>query len=351
MLKFKAAILEKSKSPLVIKDLTHTGILQPGQVLIKVLFSGICGAQINEIDAVKGADQFLPHLLGHEGVGIVVKIGELVNHVQKDDLVVMHWMAGEGIQARPPEYFDGTRNINAGWITTFNEFAIISGNRCTRIRNEQLKMEYLPLFGCSATTALGVLENEANIKIGESLCVLGVGGVGLFCVSVASSMGVYPIIAIDKNERNLEQARKLGAQFCIKVNGKEKLEFIQSQISRLSNLQNIDVTIDTTGNTKMIELAYNLAQPKSRSILVGVPNVDEAIKINTLPLHFGMKFIGSKGGQTKPEKDIQRLVNFANAGKFEIEKIQIKLFPLNKINTAIDELRRGFPGRIIIKME
>jgi S-(hydroxymethyl)glutathione dehydrogenase/alcohol dehydrogenase len=351
MIKFKAAVLEKSKSQLEIKEITHSGSLEAGQVLVKVLYSGICGAQINEIDAVKGEDKFLPHLLGHEGVGIVKDVGELVNHVQRDDLVVMHWMPGQGIQSKPPVYKSKDKKINAGWVTTFNEYAVISGNRCTKIFKQKLKLELLPLLGCSATTALGVLENDASVKIGESICVIGVGGVGLFCILLASSMGAYPVIAIDRNEKNLEQARELGAHFCIKVEDKETKQSVENKIKNLLTNKNIDVIIESTGNSKMIEVAYNLAQPKSRAILVGVPNINQEIKINTLPLHFGMKFVGSKGGQSKPESDIQRLINLYEFGKFSIDKMKIKILSLNEINQGIEELRTGFPGRIIIKMD
>ena len=102
----KAAILIKSKQDLLVEDIKLPEKLSFGQVLVKVFYSGICGAQINEIDAVKGKDKFLPHLLGHEGSGIVEKIGEGVTTVKKGDHVVMHWRQGLGIESDFPKHGD-----------------------------------------------------------------------------------------------------------------------------------------------------------------------------------------------------------------------------------------------------
>ena len=100
----KSAILVESKKPLIITDIDLPKSLNYGQVLVKVCYSGICGAQINEIDAVKGPDKYLPHLLGHEGSGIVEKTGEGVTTVKKGDHVVLHWRKSQGLQSQTPKY-------------------------------------------------------------------------------------------------------------------------------------------------------------------------------------------------------------------------------------------------------
>ena len=111
----KAAILVKSKTPLVVEDVMPPDELLPGQVFVKINYSGICGAQINEIDAVKGLDQHLPHLLGHEGVGIVLESGPGVATVRSGDRVVLHWRPSSGIQSPVPKYRWGERkSMQAG---------------------------------------------------------------------------------------------------------------------------------------------------------------------------------------------------------------------------------------------
>src|ERR1700688_885481 len=100
----KAAILAQSRAPLVVDEITFPDSLEVGQVLVKVLYTSICGAQINEIDAAKGPDKFLPHLLGHEASAEVLEIGPGVTNVKPGDTVVLHWRPSLGIQGRPPAY-------------------------------------------------------------------------------------------------------------------------------------------------------------------------------------------------------------------------------------------------------
>src|ERR1700737_3061 len=129
----KAAILAQSRRPLVVDEITLPEALEAGQGLVKIFHTSICGAQINEIEAVKGPDKFLPHLLGHEASGTIVQIGMGVTNVKPGDTVVLHWRPSRGIQCQPPSYQWRGEKLNAGWVTTFNEYAVISENRMTVI--------------------------------------------------------------------------------------------------------------------------------------------------------------------------------------------------------------------------
>ena len=157
----EAAILVENKKPLIIDDIILPDELQFGQVLVDLHYSGICGAQINEIDAIKGPDKFLPHLLGHEGSGVVKKTGPGVSTVKEGDHVVLHWRPSRGLQAPTPEYRWNGKKVNAGWVTTFNEQAVISENRLTVIP-DYFDMRQAPLFGCAVTTAFGVESKTAS---------------------------------------------------------------------------------------------------------------------------------------------------------------------------------------------
>lgn len=174
----KAAVLVEQNKPLVIAEIELPEALSFGQVLVKVHYSGICGSQINEIDGTKGPDKFLPHLLGHEASGTVLDLGPGVKTVKQGDRVVMHWRAGNGLQCEPPSYRWDGRKVNAGWVTTFNECAVVSENRVTTIPDD-FDLKLAPLFGCAVTTAMGVVNNDAQVKIGQSVVVFGVGGVGI----------------------------------------------------------------------------------------------------------------------------------------------------------------------------
>ena len=198
----KSAILVESKKPLIITDIDLPKSLNYGQVLVKVCYSGICGAQINEIDAVKGPDKYLPHLLGHEGSGIVEKTGEGVTTVKKGDHVVLHWRKSQGLQSQTPKYSWKGKNVNAGWVTTFNEKAIISENRLTSIPKE-FDLKTAALFGCAITSGFGAVNNDAKVKIGQSVVIFGIGGMGLSISQAASMVSAYPIIGIDIHEKKI----------------------------------------------------------------------------------------------------------------------------------------------------
>src|SRR5579864_6765996 len=124
----KAAILAESRRPLVVDEIALPETLGVGQVLVQVLYTTICGAQINEIEAVKGPDKFLPHLLGHEASATVIETGPGVTHVKPADTVVMHWRPSRGIQSRPPIYRWRGEQLNAGWVTMFAEYAAVTEN-------------------------------------------------------------------------------------------------------------------------------------------------------------------------------------------------------------------------------
>jgi S-(hydroxymethyl)glutathione dehydrogenase/alcohol dehydrogenase len=209
----RAAILAQSRQPLVVDTIDMPVELDAGQVLVKVLYTTICGAQINEIDALKGVDKFLPHLLGHEASAEVVEIGPGVTMVKPGDTVVLHWRPSRGIQSRTPAYGWRGQKLNAGWITTFNEYAVLSENRMTPIPAD-FDLRTAPLLGCAVTTAAGVVNNDAHLKIGESVVIFGVGGVGLNLVQFAALAGGHPIVAVDLLDHKLEMARARGATHC-----------------------------------------------------------------------------------------------------------------------------------------
>jgi S-(hydroxymethyl)glutathione dehydrogenase/alcohol dehydrogenase len=340
----KAAILVESRRPLVIDEIGLPDSLTFLQVLVKVHTSSICGAQINEIDAVKGPDKFLPHLLGHEALASVVETGPGVTSCKRDDLVVMHWRPGKGMQSPTPAYSWNGRKVNAGWVTTFNEYAVVAENRLTPVP-ASIDRRTAPLLGCAVTTALGVINNDAQVAIGESVAVFGVGGVGLNVVQFAALVGAWPVIAVDRLDNKLAMARRFGATHA--VNSAEEPD-LAARIREIAGPDGVDKVIETTGVKGLIELGYDLTARKGRCILVGVPR--EKVEISTLPLHFEKVLKGSEGGQCQPARDIPRLLRLAEAGRIDFEGIVTDEFPLYRINDALDLMRSGKSGRILLNI-
>lgn len=212
----KAAILYKQNSPLIIDEIEIPENLEYGQVLVKVYYSSICGSQIGEIKGIKGKDKYLPHLLGHEGSGKVIKIGPGVSFVKINDFVVMHWKKGLGIDSIPAKYKWPKKNItvNSGLVTTFSEYSIVSENRLTKINNNT-DLKLAPLFGCAITTGFGIIKNDAVSSIGDSIVVIGCGGVGINTIIAANLSSNYPIIAVDIDNKKLNLAKKFGADIIL----------------------------------------------------------------------------------------------------------------------------------------
>lgn len=343
----QAAILVQTGEPLQVAEIELPSQLSFGQVMVKIHYSGICGAQINEIDGAKGPDKFLPHLLGHEGSAEVLAVGEGVRSVKPGDNVVMHWRQGDGIQSDTPTYTWQGRTVNAGWVTTFNQYAVVSENRLTPVPQDFDK-KLAPLFGCAVTTAMGVVNNDAQVKMGQSVVVFGVGGVGLNTVQAADMVSAHPIVAIDLVDSKLDMARRLGATHCFNA---ANMSDLSSRVLEVVGAQGSDVVVDTTGVASVIEQAYELTHPDGKTILVGVPKKGNNITIYSLPLHFKKVLTGSHGGSAEPHIDIPRYVKLVQAGKLNLEGLVTHEFPLDKINEAIDLVREGDAGRVLVSMD
>lgn len=338
----KAAILAQSRKPLVVDEIALPAELGAGQVLVKVLYTTICGAQINEIEAAKGPDKFLPHLLGHEASATVIEIGPGVMHVKAGDTVVLHWRPSQGIQCQPPAYRWRGEKLNAGWVTTFNEYAVISENRMTVI-SPGYDLKAAPLLGCAVTTAAGVINNDANVKVGECVVVFGVGGVGLNVVQFAQLAGAHPIVAVDLVDAKLGMARARGATHCLNPGSVADMD---AEIRKIAGAKGPDKVIETTGVKSVIELAYDLTHPDGACVLVGVPN--EKVTIYTLPIHFNKVLTGSHGGDAVPHVDIPRLIRLNEAGRLSFSGLITHEFKLDEINQALDVVRSGTAGRVMI---
>ncbi len=342
----KAAVLVQTKEPLEVVELGMPGELSFGQVHVKIHYSGICGAQINEIEGAKGPDKFLPHLLGHEGSGTVLRTGPGVKTVKEGDRVVLHWRPSAGLQADPAKYDWNGKTVNAGWVTTFNDEAIISENRLTVIPSD-FDLRLAPLFGCAVTTAVGVVNNDAQVKIGQSVVIFGIGGVGLNIAQAADMVSACPIIGVDIVDSKVQMAKEWGVTHAF--NSKSQPDYLD-QIKALVGPQGADVVVDTTGNARVIETAYELTHPDGKTILVGVPRKGDNVGIYTLPLHFKKVLKGSHGGSSVPDVEIPRFIRLIKQGKMKLDGLFTHEFALNDINEALRAIRSGEAGRVLINM-
>ena len=334
----KGALLVELNKPLELADLDLTA-LKVGQVLVRIIASGICGSQLHEIRGFKGNGKFLPHLMGHEGFGEVLEIGVGVTKLKVGDKVVMHWRIGTGLESEFPNYIYKGNTISSGKITTLSELSIVSENRLTVVPKDTNEI-FGALLGCAITTAFGVIENEAKVCFGETVAIIGCGGVGLGLIQASKLKGASQIYGIDVNEKKHMLAKQSGAN---------------NFVALVENLPNkVDVIIDTTGLPKLWSDALQKLNSKGRLILVGQPRpktdwlIDEPLKLFQGD---GLEIKISQGGGSNPTIDIPKYLNMFNAGKIDLNSIVTHEFFLHQINEAVETLANGTCGRIIIKME
>jgi len=345
----KAAILEKLGEPLVVDYMELPKKLDIGQVLVRVHASGICGTQINEISAKE--DKYLPHLLGHEGGGVVIKVGAGVTHVKEGDHVVMHWRKGEGIESGFPKYIpkykwhNDSGIVGGGLVTTFNEHAVVSENRLTPI-SKDISFDIAALMGCAVTTGLGVVFNEACLKPGESIAVVGCGGVGLNVIQAAALVSASPIIAIDVYNHKLDMARRFGATHVFNA-----VEFgLLSVIDEIRDtIGKVDVAVECAGKADWI---MSIVARAGRVVFAGLPKPGQNFRLGITRQNFnGSSIIFSEGGSTNPSTDIMRYLKLYRQGRLKLDELITHRFALDDINTAIDVVKSGVCGRCIINME
>lgn len=341
---FKAAVLERHNEPLAVKDVIFEGPLHPGHVLVKVHYTGICGKQMEEI-AGAHPDPYLPHMLGHEGSGVVIAVGESVKNVKPGDHVVMHWMKGPGINAPPPIYTDGKKRINAGWITTFNEMAVVSENRVTAVdKSHDLRLACL--LGCAVTTGVGAAVNEAALKPEQSVAVVGCGGVGLNIIQGAAMLGCHSIIAVDKEEKAAERAKLFGATHFIAAN-----DTTIGEVKKISNGQGANAVFVTATAPVAIELAVELGAAPGTVYVVGVPAAGSKVTLDAHALHHRRAVTGSHGGGIQAERDIPAYLDLYKKGKLKLAELIVAEFPLLEIDKAIDVVKSSFhAGRVVVRM-
>jgi Zn-dependent alcohol dehydrogenase len=336
----KAAILLEKNKPIYVDDIQAPKKLSFGQVKIKTITSGLCGAQLQEIAGLKNNEQFMPHLIGHEGCGLVEAVGEGVKKVKKGDKVVMHWRKGSGLEADFAKYQWHDKEVSGGKVVTLAENVVVSENRITPV-DKEIDDEFCALLGCGLSTGFSVVNKDANIKFGESVLVVGCGGVGLSCIQAAGLSLAGPIVGIDINEAKKMMVENLGAEFYSPVNVEKLIE----------SKAKFDCIIDTTGILSFISRLIPLLSNQGRCILVSQPKPGSQLTISD-PISFfsnnGQTIRTTQAGNFDPDIDIPRYIKLYKNKKINIKSLITDRYDIFNINEAVTKLKTGESGRIII---
>ena len=346
MVKFaKAAILEKLGAPLAIKEIELPELAR-GQVLVKVLFSGVCRSQLMEVRGGRGADPWIPHLLGHEGSGTVLSIGEGVTKVAVGDDVILGWVKGEGLDAPGAKYRIGDLVINSGRVTTFASFTVVSESRLVK-KPEYLAFDEAVLFGCALPTGAGMVLNELKPSTDSSVAVIGLGGIGISALLALRALNIRQIIAIDISEDKLDFARRLGANYVF--NSRD--EDIFDSIMRLTN-GGVDGCIESGGLVNTIELGFSLIRKGGGELIFAShPSHGDRISLDPHELISGKKILGSWGGGSNPDNDVPKIYSLFSKSNFLMGDLITKRYKLEEINEALNDLEAGKVFRPLIVMD
>ena len=336
-----AFVLTEKNKPLQFFKL-KTPELKFGQVLVKIEYCGVCRSQLMDKKGLRGKDKWLPHLLGHEGSGVIIKIGKGVKKVKIGDKVILTWIESNGTNSKNPKYLtDKNIQINSGKVTTFSNYSVVSENRVIKKPN-LLKMKHAPLFGCAIPTGAGIVLNQMKPKKNERVAVLGLGGIGLSSIMALKALKIKEIIAIDKNKNKLKLAKKLGAT---------KIIFLQKGSKKFIENIDSDYCIESAGFASTIELGFSFIKKNGKLIFASHPDSSDYIKIKPQELISGKQIEGSWGGFTKPDKDVPKMLRIFHRNRIKYHLIGQKIYRLDEINEALKDLELGKVFRPIIKME
>ncbi|MBY4618069.1 zinc-dependent alcohol dehydrogenase family protein [Rhizobium redzepovicii] len=344
--------------PLVIEtvELTPPG---PLEVLVKIKAAGVCHSDLSAINGDRPRP--LPVALGHEASGVVVEVGPGVDNVKEGDHVVMSFLpicghcsyCAEGRASLcEPGYkanaagtlLSGSRHIrfkgyevnHHSGVSAFSEYAVVSANSVVKITKE-IDLAKAALFGCAVVTGVGAVMNTCGVKPGDSVAVIGLGGVGLAAILGAVASGAGQIVAVDLVPAKLELAKELGATRTFLASDPDVAAAIKA-----STGGGVDYAIEMAGSAKAFDLAYNITKRGGTTATAGLANVNSKFEISPLPLVGEERTIkGSYMGSCVPSRDIPRYIDLFLQGKLPVDKLLSSTGSLDEINEAFDRLDRA----------
>ncbi len=353
--KIQAAVLRKKGGPLKIESLEMEGP-RDDEVLVRIVASGICHTDIALCEGWDEGDP--PVVLGHEGSGIVEKVGKNVQNIKAGDHVVLSYQScGSCHQCRTGrpahckylwklnfgfQRLDGSNALLRSGVrghffgqSSFATYSLATERNLVKV-SKDLPLEILAPLGCSMQTGAGTVMNSLRVSKGKSLAVFGTGAVGLAAVMAACLVGANPIIGVDIKLNRLKLALHLGATHIINNRGQD----IIAQVAKITG-RGVDYIVDTTGSPKMHQLAIEALNPR------GVVALLTGEKGTFLP---GRKrTLGIIQGDAIPQQFIPKLIDLYLKGKFPFDHL-IKFYDFKKINQAIADSKRGATIKPVLRI-
>jgi S-(hydroxymethyl)mycothiol dehydrogenase len=331
----------------------------PGEAVVAVQACGVCHTDLHYREG--GINDEFPFLLGHEAAGVVESVGAGVTDVAPGDFVILNWRAVDGTcracRRGEPWYCFSTHNaaqkmtLESGQelspalgIGAFVEKTLVHSGQCTKV-DPAVKAEVAGLLGCGVMAGLGAAMNTGGVRRGDSVAVIGCGGVGDAAIAGAKLAGATTIIAVDVDPRKLEWAKEFGATHT--VNGRER--DVVEAVQELTDGNGANVVIDAVGRPETFKQAFYARDLAGTAVLVGVPTPDMKLELPLIDV-FG------RGGATKsswygdclPSRDFPLLVDLHLQGRLPLEKFVSETIALDGVEEAFHKMERGDVLRSVV---
>jgi alcohol dehydrogenase len=338
----------------------------PGEVLVAIRAAGLCHSDLSVIDGNRPRP--LPMALGHEAAGVVEALGPGVEDLKPGDRVVMVFMPSCGgcvpcATGRPAlcepgaaangrgELLAGGRRLHDGaedlnhhlGCSAFAEKAVVSRRSLVRVPDD-LPFEHAALFGCAVLTGVGAVVNTAGVRAGQSVAVVGLGGVGLAAVLGALAAGAAPVVAIDLSEDKLALARSLGPVLTVNAGDADAVD----QVRALTG-GGAEVVLEMAGSVRALEAAWKMTRRGGLTVTAGLPPPDAALAVNIVSLVGEERTLkGSYIGTCVPSRDVPRYIALFQQGRLPVDRLLTRTIALADINAAFDDLADGRTVRTVV---
>jgi S-(hydroxymethyl)mycothiol dehydrogenase len=331
----------------------------PGEAVVKVQACGVCHTDLHYREG--GINDEFPFLLGHEASGVVESVGDGVTDLEPGDFVILNWRAVDGTcracrrgepwycfsthnAAQPMTLASGQALSPALGIGAFAEKTLVHAGQCTKV-NPAVKPEVAGLLGCGVMAGIGAAINTGGVGRGDSIAVIGCGGVGNAAIAGARLAGASTIIAVDVDPRKLEWAREFGATHTVNSRETDAVEAIQE----LTDGNGANVVVDAVGRPETFKQAFYARDLAGTAVLVGVPTPDMTLELPLIDV-FG------RGGSTKsswygdclPTRDFPMLVDLHLQGRLPLEKFVTETIALDQVEEAFHKMERGEVLRSVV---
>lgn len=338
-----------------------------GEVLIQIKAASLCHSDLSVINGSRPRP--LPMALGHEAAGIIMEIGEGVLDLEAGDHVACVFVpscgqCGPCREGRPAlcepgavsntagTLLGGERRLHAGeetvnhhvGVSAFSEYVVVSRNSVVKF-SKDIPFEKAALFGCAVITGVGAVVNTAGVKLGSTVAVVGLGGIGLSALLGALAAGASRVVAVDINDHKLKQAKELGATDVFDSRDKDVVAKIREATGG-----GLDFAFETAGAAPAMEVAYGITKRGGTTVTTGLPHPEAQFSFPYVTLTAEERTLkGSYLGSCVPSRDIPRYMNLFQEDRLPVDKLISDFITLDEINEGFDKLASGDSSRVIIK--